>query len=368
MVMFWIAAAVLSLGVAALVLRPLLGRSTLAPRETNPDLPIYRSQLKELERDVASGAIGEDEAKSARAEISRRLLGASDEEQMSSSSLSSKQRIAVVILVCLAMPSLATLVYLQKGNPNYTARPYSGSNGEAQMWVQYGRAYMQTERFEDAEDAFQQAIELSDPRADLFESLGEAIILGGDGSIPNRAVAAFKAALELEPARERSRFIVAEWTYRSGDRETGVRGFIDVLEDTKDESLQVFLKERIESAIEEMKAELSGDPAAQRPEPQQAASPLADMSEIQRTQIKQMVAGLAERLEAEPDNLKGWLRLIRSYTVLQEVEKAKDALQEATFTFMTRREDMEKILALAEELELAKGPELPAGAEDLIKP
>lgn len=367
MVMFWIVAVMLSLGVAAVIVKPLLKSAKLHSADANPDISIYRNQLKELERDVAMGSIGKDEAQTARVEISRRLLAASDEEPPLSSTLSARQRIGLILLVCLIMPSAAALIYLQDGRPSYSSRPYTDSNGEAEMWLQYGRAYMQSNQFEDAEDAFMQAIELSAPRADLYEALGEAIILAGDGTIPRRALEAFETALDLNPTRERSRYIIAEWTYRNGDREAGVRGFIDVLEDTKDEAVQVFLKERIDDAIAEIKAELAGDPAAQRTESEQEGA-LAGLSEDQRAQIRQMVERLAARLESEPDDLEAWLRLIRSYTVLQETDRAQEALQKAMLNFLSDRQAVERILALAEELELAKGPELPPGAEDVVLP
>ena len=38
-----------------------------------------------------------------------------------------------------------------------------------------------------------------------------------------------------------------------------------------------------------------------------------------------MVERLAERLKDNPDDLEGWRRLARSYQVLGETEKAKEA-------------------------------------------
>lgn len=45
--------------------------------------------------------------------------------------------------------------------------------------------------------------------------------------------------------------------------------------------------------------------------------------------IPAMVARLAERLKNEPDDLQGWLMLGRSYSVLQEPDKARDAFAKA---------------------------------------
>jgi cytochrome c-type biogenesis protein CcmH len=43
-----------------------------------------------------------------------------------------------------------------------------------------------------------------------------------------------------------------------------------------------------------------------------------------------MVQRLADKLEENPNDKKGWLRLARAYKVLGEVEKAKKALERAT--------------------------------------
>ena len=39
--------------------------------------------------------------------------------------------------------------------------------------------------------------------------------------------------------------------------------------------------------------------------------------------------GSAAKLEAEPNNLEGWIMLVRSYMVLGNEEKAKKALEDA---------------------------------------
>ncbi|MCH9012789.1 MAG: c-type cytochrome biogenesis protein CcmI, partial [Proteobacteria bacterium] len=45
--------------------------------------------------------------------------------------------------------------------------------------------------------------------------------------------------------------------------------------------------------------------------------------------IRSMVERLAERLETEPGDFQGWLRLARAYSVLDEPTKAETALTHA---------------------------------------
>ena len=46
-----------------------------------------------------------------------------------------------------------------------------------------------------------------------------------------------------------------------------------------------------------------------------------------------MVAMLAARLKADPNDALGWVRLMRAYTVLGETDKAREALATARKTF-----------------------------------
>ncbi len=64
--------------------------------------------------------------------------------------------------------------------------------------------------------------------------------------------------------------------------------------------------------------------------PSQEAAAIASLSPEQRqTAIQGMVDRLAARLAAKGDDPEGWRRLIRAYAVLQEQDKAKEALAKA---------------------------------------
>jgi cytochrome c-type biogenesis protein CcmH len=365
MLIFWLAVIVLALGTAFFLLRPLYQGGDEA-KGANPDVAIYKSQLDELQRDLAAEAIGPEEARAAEAEISRRLLAADREapvgRDLKSQNLSSRSRMAIAFLIVLVMPVAATMIYIGNGKPAYEAQPYVDKNDEVEKWIKFGQVYMQTERYEDAQGAFAQALGVSGPRADLYEMYGEAILFSGGGEISDRAVDAFQTAIKLDPTRERSQYILGEWLYRSGEREDAVRVFIDLLEEAKDADFRAYLDERIKAAISEIRADLSGEVPIAEPQ-----KPLG-LSGDDLARVNQMVAGLAARLEQDPNDLEGWLRLIRSYTVLGDLTKAHAALQAATFAFLTKPNDLQEILDLAIELELSKGPELPAGTEGLVFP
>jgi cytochrome c-type biogenesis protein CcmH len=70
-----------------------------------------------------------------------------------------------------------------------------------------------------------------------------------------------------------------------------------------------------------------------------------------------MVARLAERLEAEPGDFQGWLRLARAYGVLGEATQARDALNRAEAAIRELPEDApERARIEAARRELPVGP------------
>ncbi|MBU2328762.1 MAG: c-type cytochrome biogenesis protein CcmI, partial [Alphaproteobacteria bacterium] len=70
--LFWIISALLTVVVAVILLSPLMRASARASLYDEGEAAVYRDQLRELERDKATGLISADDADYARAEIGRR--------------------------------------------------------------------------------------------------------------------------------------------------------------------------------------------------------------------------------------------------------------------------------------------------------
>ena len=93
-----------------------------------------------------------------------------------------------------------------------------------------------------------------------------------------------------------------------------------------------------------------GDGAPRGPSEAEVAA-AAELSESERdAMVRGMVEGLADRLEGQPDDLDGWLMLIRSYAVLQDPEAAREAVRRAKAAFDGVPERLEQIVRLAESL------------------
>jgi cytochrome c-type biogenesis protein CcmH len=93
-------------------------------------------------------------------------------------------------------------------------------------------------------------------------------------------------------------------------------------------------------------------PAASAPQitDEQKAAVQALPADDQQAMIKGMVAKLADKLKANPVDPDGWIRLIRSYQVLNDGPAAKDALAQALTAFANDPVNKSKVVAAATEL------------------
>lgn len=149
----------------------------------------------------------------------------------------------------------------------------------------------------------------------------------------------FNGALELAPQDPRASFLLGLRKEQDGDVEGAIASWLELLEtaDANDN-----WAEEVRSRISELAA-LNG---IELPEGFDANSPRArgpnqadiaaanDMSDAERmVMIQGMVDGLDARLRDDPDDLAGWVQLIRSYRVLNQPDRAQDAYQRAQSAF-----------------------------------
>jgi cytochrome c-type biogenesis protein CcmH len=122
---------------------------------------------------------------------------------------------------------------------------------------------------------------------------------------------------------------------QEGDTKAALQGWVDLAADSPDDAEWLpLLRQRIAEAA----TTLGIDPATLKTSsgmPSQAAvaataQATANASPEERhAMILAMVGNLAARLEQQPDDVEGWARLGRSYMVLKEPQKARDAYAHA---------------------------------------
>jgi len=319
-----LAALITLAALAALALPLWRGRSGAS---AGTQLTVYRAQLAELERDEAAGLVPAEEAASARLEIQRRLLKAAGAEAETPSPARRGAAVALVVFVIAATGA----VYLTLGRPDLPARPLLTREDlprSGEQWLALGQTMLERDRMDVAVEAFGRAVSLlpNDPGARA--ALGEAMTHAADDRVTNEALAHFEAALRLEPRLPTARYYVALQAAQAGQWRTAHDLWRSLAaESAPDAPWWPLLREK----LQESAAELGIDPPALARGPTRRDIEAAQQqSEGERTaMIRAMVEGLAARLEQQPDDFAGWLRLGRAWIVLGERDKARAALDRA---------------------------------------
>lgn len=119
--LFWIITGAMALAVATLLALAVLRRRRDAEHPAAYDLRVYRDQLKEVDRDLARGVIGTEDAERIRAEVSRRILAA--DAQLSGAMAQGDQPAgvsrAMALTTGLVLMAGAIGLYWQLGAPGY---------------------------------------------------------------------------------------------------------------------------------------------------------------------------------------------------------------------------------------------------------
>jgi len=356
MIAFWVMAGVLSAVAALLVLARAARAASLAePVEATPIL--YRRQLAEIGDLADRGLLGETERKSAEAEAARRMLAAAD--RPAEPWTAEPPGRGPVLLAAIAAPALALGLYLGLGSPGMPDQPFAGrlthwlaenpaSLTPPEMAAVLGK--LTKERPNDPEGfrflalaegaaqnpagavrALRRAVRIAPERADLWEMLGEALIMQSGGEVTADARAAFAEDLKRDPKAIAARFHLARARIEAGDKQAGLAEWRALAADMPaDDPRQGALKAAI--------ADAEGAPAT-------PAAPA--LSGDQMTAVRGMVAGLAERLKTHPDDPEGWVRLVRAYAVLGETAKREAALKDASTRYAKRPDILEQLAKAA---------------------
>lgn len=354
--LFWIVAALLTLGASLAVLAPLArGRRSVATAADH-DLEVYKDQLQELERDSQRGLINPAEAEQARAEIGRRILKLGQRTNERQGGLASPTARMAAMVAVLGVPVVSWGLYGYLGSPDLPSQPLqarleadpakssidelvaraekhlAANPDDGKGWDVLAPVYLRMGRFTDAVGAYHAAIRLEGSTAARESGLGEAMASAADGVISDEAEAAFNRALRLEPDYPKARFYLATAMAQDGKMQEAVAAWREMLVKLPADSPW---RVPVEQAVAEADKRLAAGKAPSTTSGTTALGPTqqemdaaAAMSGADRSaMIETMVAGLDEKLRQNPKDPEGWRRLIRSYMVLGRKADALDALK-----------------------------------------
>ncbi|HEV7255472.1 MAG TPA: c-type cytochrome biogenesis protein CcmI [Mesorhizobium sp.] len=373
--LFWIIAALLTLGASLAVLLPLSSRDEEAEDGSHaPDLDIYRDQLGEIDGDEARGLIGRAEAEEARAEIGRRILKL-DRERSGAKAAGSGARKVFAAAAVLAVPLLSWGLYAGLGSPHLPSQPLEArlnkdpaqstpeellARAERRLrsapedgagWDAVAPAYLQMGRFADAAQSFGNAIRLLGATAVREAGLGEALTGQAQGEVVPEARAAFERALAIDPRNGLARFRLAQAKAQDGDRQAALHAWRAMQADLPETSPW---RPVVAEAIAQSERQ-AGAAAAPGPTEEQVESASALPEEERSAMIEDMVASLDAKLREEPGDAEGWMKLVRSYAVLGRQEQAQDALLRGTEALGRESDGARTLAALARSLGVSVG-------------
>lgn len=199
---------------------------------------------------------------------------------------------------------------------------------DPERWALLGRSYVALGRMDAAVEAFEQAIERSDPAsAGLLGEYGETLVAAANGRVAGEAEAAFAQVLTLVPDDPRARYYLALARADKGDVEGAREDLAAMLANAPSNAPW---RQTVFERLQELSPRTDDADAARGPSAEDVRA-AEDMSPEERAEmIRGMVDGLAERMRDNPDDFQGWLRLANAYRVLGDDAKAADALQSAT--------------------------------------
>jgi len=369
---FWSITLVL-LAIAVLcVLLPLSGALATGKGEADAE-SVYRSQLVDLDGQIARAQTPSTALMEERAEIARRLLKEADRKGVDKTSAGSrKTRIAASMFGLVAVPAVSLLLYAHTGAPGTPDAPLAARQNlpleersvkevvdlaekhlaknpnDPEGWALLAQVYRRLDAPRKRANAIQQLIRIRGNNPELTVELAEALTRADANVISTRAKAMFEQALRAKPDLHKARFYLAValgQEGRHGAALTHWRLLADIRLD--DPVWQATIKRELSKS-----RAAAGLPVAKGPTAQDIAAAAGQTAQERSQMIQGMVSGLADRLMTEPDDLAGWQQLVRSYSVLKMQKEAKQALSVAKKHFSSKPQALSELIALEKQLKL----------------
>jgi cytochrome c-type biogenesis protein CcmH len=353
--LFWAVGTLLAVASAALVAWPLLRpRRGRDPREHA--LAVYRDQLAEVDRDRERNLVDDEQARAARTEIERRLLQAARAPAGGGAVARDRPLAAAALAVVVAAASLG--VYVSNGSPGLPGQPLAARDvderreererqarqlaeleeraredppASAEFWFSLGRLRAQLIGPGEAAAAFRDGLARNPDDPTLMAALGEVLVEASEGTVTPAAKELFNAVRAQAPNQPQALFYLGMAAAQSGDDRVALERWGRLLETgPADAPWRASVEQQFREVAERAGVDAEARLAARPGTAPQGSGMAADMSEAEReAMIRSMVDGLAAKLEENPDDLDGWLRLGRSQLVLGEPDKAIEAYRRA---------------------------------------
>ncbi len=377
--MFWLIAAAMTLVTLAMIVPVVLRRNVATTKAAELDLQVYKDQLAEVEKDVASGALPEADAQAIRIEVSRRILAADKRKQAETAASQTSRTTGLItgVILVLFIGAGTVALYWEIGVPGMPDQPLVARMEAAKLarenrpnqetaeaaapplnvdaapeyvdLVGKLRKVLQTRtddvkgyrllanhearlgNLKDARVAQQKVIDLLGDKATAedYTDLAEIMIVGAAGYVSPEAETALAKAIRLQPKSPRARYYSGLTLAQNGRPDIAYRMWQGLLDEgPKDAPWIALIQAQIGSVARAAGIRIPNQNAP-GPSAEQVRNAQSMSEEDRQQMIRGMVAGLSERLNTDGGTPAEWARLIRAYGVLGETAKADAAWKAA---------------------------------------
>jgi cytochrome c-type biogenesis protein CcmH len=183
--------------------------------------------------------------------------------------------------------------------------------------------------------------------ADREANLGEALTAEASGVVTAEAKAAFVRSVTLDQTTVTARYYLGLAAEQDGQREEAAKIWHDLIAEAPAGAPWLATVRGALARVDDNSVASSGAPFTPRPDvANQPSGP-------QSTMIHAMVDRLAARLKEDGSDVDGWVRLVRSYKVLGEANKAGAATAEARQALAGNPDKLSKLDAALKALDTA---------------
>lgn len=361
---FGIAAVVLALITVIYVARPLaLARRASKPRAAH-DEQVFRDQLLEVDRDLERGVLTAEEARSARIEISRRLLAAATERESAPDHQPAPKALSLALTAALLVgaPLGGWAIYRVVGAPGLPDQPLASrlegvrpsqqiaeaqlvgrlrqpppgpetaelealvaelqarmAEGEpdSQGLFLLARAQADLGRHGEAWRAYQRLIDREGDTVPggLFVAMAESMIIATGGYVSPEAEAALEEALRRSPGDPVGRYYLGAAMAQTSRHVDALETWVALLQDSPANApWRPATIEQIDDLVARTGLPRPTLPAGLEPSPEE-----------QRAVALTMIRSLDARLAAEGGGPGEWLQLVKSYSAFGMTAEAEGA-------------------------------------------
>jgi cytochrome c-type biogenesis protein CcmH len=250
MTVFWSIAAVMVL-IALLFILPALFRSNKSGisgiDHDTLNVGVIRSQLAELEADLQTGRLSEDQYAAARRDLEQELLNDLTGSGATGGSGKTRGGQWAAIILVVGIPLLAAGLYNMLGSQQIIPLlaqmqanpPPAATSGKGQMsveemveklaermrsqpddmkgWVMLARSYVVLKRYDAAVDAYRNILRLGGNSAELLADYADALAMAAGGRFTPETGELLTRALAAEPDNIKALWLAGHWKNQEGD-------------------------------------------------------------------------------------------------------------------------------------------------------